>query len=313
MERMRWIAALTVRLFFVWVVLAGLLGGARPEWFVFAKPYLGYALGVIMFGMGLTLETGDFRRVFARPRAVVIGVGLQYLVMPLLAFALAWALDFNPVLAGGLVLLGCCPGGTASNVICYLARADVALSVSLTAVSTLLSPLLTPLGMYLLASGWIGVEFFPLLRSILLIVFLPVAGGLLARGLLGRRVERIYDFLPLVSVAAILLVVGVVVAENAADLRALTPLILLAVVLHNGGGLLGGYYGARALGLGVAQRRTVAIEVGMQNSGLAAVLALAHLSPEAALPAVVFSVWHNLSGSLLAGFWRKADINPERI
>lgn len=288
------------------------VGGAVVAFFVpplaGITAYINVLLGVVMFGMGLTLSVEDFARVFRRPKDIGLGVAAQFTVMPLVAFALAVVFRLPPELAAGVILLGCCPGGTASNVITYLARGDVALSVSLTSVSTVLAPLFTPLLMLLLAGRWLPVDAGALFFSIVQVVLVPVVLGVLANTFLGGAVRRVRPALPLVSVVFIVVIVMGVVAASSENVLAVGPLVLLLVVLHNGFGLLFGYVLARLAGVGVAQRRAVSVEVGMQNSGLAAALATTYFGGVAALPGALFSVWHNISGPLLATYWSRRPV-----
>ncbi|WP_017594878.1 bile acid:sodium symporter family protein [Nocardiopsis potens] len=303
------------RWFAVLVLLGAVAGMAAPAQTAPIAPYVSLLLGVIMFGMGLTMRPSDFAIVARHPKAVLLGVAAQYTVMPLLGFGIAQLLGLEPLLVVGLVLVGAAPGGTASNVIVYLARGDVALSVAMTSISTLLAPVLTPLLVLALAGSTLPVDAGGLLVSILQVVLVPVVAGLVVRAVAGRLVDRVLPLLPLVSVGGILVVVAGVVGANA-DAVASTGLLLgLAVVLHNSLGLGVGYLIGRVGGLPESARRAASIEVGMQNSGLAAALATAHFAPLAALPAALFSVWHNLSGAALATFWARrpveADGTPE--
>jgi BASS family bile acid:Na+ symporter len=260
--------------------------------------------------MGMTLRVGDFAVVARRPWALLLGVAAQYAGMPLLGYGLAVALDLSPALAAGIMLVGSAPGGTASNVMVYLARGDTALSVAMTTVSTLLAPLLTPLLVLWLADEFLPVETGALFVSIVQIVLVPVILGVLLRAVAGRIVDRVLPALPLVSVAGITAVVVIVVAASSDTVLSVGLLVVLAVVLHNGFGYAVGYLIARATGLPMPGRRAVSIEVGMQNSGLAAALATVHFSPAAALPAAIFSVWHNVSGSALASYWSRRSVGP---
>ncbi|GHD09310.1 bile acid:sodium symporter family protein [Zhihengliuella salsuginis] len=298
-------ARIAVTLFPLLILAGGALALAAPAPFVDLAFLINPLLMVIMFGMGLTLSFPDFAVVFRHPLPVTLGVLAQYGLMPLVGWAIAMALNLDPALAAGVILVGCAPGGTASNVVAYLARGNVALSVAMTSVSTLLAPLLTPVLTLWLAGQYLPVEAGAMSWSIVQIVLVPVLGGLLLRTLFPRLVERALPALPWVSVAAITFVVIVVVARSAESIFAAGLLILLAVVLHNAAGLGLGYAVGRLFGLPVASRRTMAVEVGMQNSGLAAGLAGQYFSPEAALPGAVFSVWHNLSGAVIAAFWRR--------
>lgn len=298
-------SAATGRWFAPIVVVAGAIALATPGTFAGGGPAVTWLLAVIMLGMGMTLRPGDFSIIARRPWALVLGVAAQYCVMPLLGYGLARAFDLSPSLAAGMVLVGAAPGGTSSNVMVYLSRGDTALSVAMTTVSTLLSPFLTPLLILWLAGQFLPVDATSLLVSILKIVLVPIVLGALLRALLPRFVDLLLPLLPLVSVAGITAVVMIVVAGNADTITSVGLLVAVAVVVHN----LCGY----GLGYGIAavcrtprpSRRAVSIEVGMQNSGLAAALATAHFNPVAALPAAIFSVWHNVSGSVLAGYWAR--------
>ena len=307
---MRWlqrISSVASGYFALWVLLASAIALLWPSTFLFLLPHIRIVLGVIMFGMGMTLSLADFERVLTRPAAVGAGVGAQFVAMPLLAFGIAALLHLPPELAVGFILLGTCPGGTASNVITYLARGDVALSVTMTSISTLLSPLLTPLLTLWLAGHWMPIPVADLFLSILQIVLVPVVLGVLAQRYFSKAVARGVEIMPLVSVTAIVAIVGAIVGRNAEQILSIGPLIFLGVVAHNGLGLLLGFGAGSAFRFGTAQRRALAIEVGMQNSGLAVALAAAHFSPAAALPAALFSVWHNVTGPLLATIWVRRD------
>lgn len=305
MEQVRAISAFTGRWFALIVVFAGAVALLVPDAFAGASAAVPWLLAVIMLGMGMTLRPVDFAIVARRPWALALGVAAQYLIMPLLALGIAVALRLPADLAAGVILVGCAPGGTASNVMVYLARGDTALSVAMTSVSTLLAPLLTPVLVLTLAGRYLPVDAGALLVSILQVVLVPVLLGLLLRALVPALVERLLPVLPLVSVAGITAVVMIVVAGSAATLLSIGLLIVLAVIVHNVLGLGLGYAVATACRLDESGRRAVSIEVGMQNSGLAATLATAHFNPAAALPAALFSVWHNVSGSLLAGYWAR--------
>ena len=287
----------------VLVLVAALAGLLFPGTFCRLKPALiNPLLGIIMFGMGLTLKPSDFRVVFSRPKDVLIGCLAQFTVMPLLAFALTRIFRLDAALAIGVILVGCCPGGTASNVITYLAKGDLALSVGMTAVSTLLAPVLTPLLVWLLAGEMVAVDVIGMLLSILWVVILPIALGLLVKKFWPRTTEQATGYLPAVSTLAICLIVLIVIAANAHKLLDGGWIILLVVALHNLCGFGIGYLIGSLLGLPSAKRRAISIEVGMQNSGLATSLATLHFAayPLATIPGAIFSVWHNISGAVLA-------------
>jgi BASS family bile acid:Na+ symporter len=259
-------------------------------------------LGIIMFGMGMALKSEDFKIVFSRPKDVIIGCVAQFTIMPLVAILLTRVFALDESLALGVVLVGCCPGGTASNVITYLAKGDLALSVGMTATSTLLAPVMTPLLVRLLADRSVDVDVTGMLLSILWVVILPIAAGLVVKGLWPKVSEKATAYLPAVSSLAIALIVLIVISANAQKLLSGGLLILLVVVLHNLCGLGLGWFIGRMLGLPDAKRRAISIEVGMQNSGLASSLATLHFAayPMATIPGALFSVWHNISGAIAA-------------
>ena len=262
-----------------------------------------------MFGMGMTLTGEDFKRVILRPQDVAVGFAAQYGIMPFTGFALAKIFGLEPLLAAGVVLVGSCPGGTASNVITYLAEGDVALSVTMTSASTILSPVFTPLFTYFLAGQWIPVPTLKLFISTVEIILLPIALGLGTRSLFKEKIKTALPFLPMVSSTAIVFIVGVIVAANAGSIGQVGFKTGVVVILHNTIGLIFGFYIAKLVGMDTRKARAVSIEVGMQNSGLGVALARAHFGALAALPSAMFSVWHNISGSVLAWWWRKKDTN----
>jgi BASS family bile acid:Na+ symporter len=299
-------------LFPLWALLFSLLAFWQPEPFAAAKPLVFPLLGLVMFGMGMTLTWQSFGSVLRRPGRVGLGLLLQYLVMPFAAWAVGLLLGLPPALLAGLVLVGGSPGGTASNVVCYLARGDLALSITLTTASTLLAIVATPLLTWLYVGERVPVPVTPMLFSIFKIVLLPVGLGVLINSLFGRRLARLEHLFPLLSVVAIVVIIAIVVGLNHANIATMTWVVVLAVVLHNGIGLGLGYGFGWLATRDERTARTLAIEVGMQNSGLAVALAVKYFSPAAALPGAVFSVWHNLSGALLASWWsrRPPSKNP---
>ncbi|MBQ4292583.1 MAG: bile acid:sodium symporter family protein [Muribaculaceae bacterium] len=270
---------------------------------------INYMLGVVMFGMGLTLNLNDFKIVFSRPKDVVIGCLAQFTVMPLLAWVLARVFHLDESLALGVVLVGCCPGGTASNVITYLAKGDLALSVGMTGVSTLAAPLLTPLLTWALAGKSVDVDVVGMLMSILWVIILPIVVGLIVKSLWPKFTEKATDYLPAFSSVAIAFIVAVIIAANASKLLAGGLVIVVVVMLHNLCGLVLGYLIGQLLGLAEPKKRAVSIEVGMQNSGLASSLATLHFAayPMATIPGAIFSVWHNISGAMVARLYTKKN------
>ncbi|GAA2978661.1 MULTISPECIES: bile acid:sodium symporter family protein [Streptomyces] len=295
-------ARLAVTVFPVLVLLAGAAGLLTPGTFAGWTESVPYLLGVVMFCMGLTMTPLDFKGVAKRPWAVAIGLVAHYVIMPGLGWIIAHALGLPPQLAAGVILVGCAPSGTASNVVTFLARGDVALSVSVATVSTVLAPLVTPPLTLLLAGAYLPVDAGSMMTDILKTVLLPVIGGLVVRLVAGKAVDRVLGVMPWLSSLAVAAIVCAVVSGSADTIKSAAVSVLAAVVLHNGLGLALGYGAGKITGLGRPASRAMAFEVGMQNSGLAASLATAHFSPLAALPAAVFSVWHNISGALVAAW-----------
>lgn len=303
MERLEKVVKLVTRLFPLWVLLCTLAALWSPSSF---KPYgatIPWLLGLVMLGMGLTMSLDDFRLVLQRPKDVLAGVLLRYLIMPTVAFGVAHLLDLPPSLAAGLILVGCCPSGTASNVMTLIAKGDTALSVTVSSVNTVLAPLVTPFIFLFLAGTMIPIDTKALLIDILKIVLAPIAAGVIINRLAGRAIRVIQTFVPLVSVVTIIAIISIVIALSAQKLATVAVIAFAAVALHNGFGLGLGYGAARGLGMTHRKSKAIAFEIGMENSGLAVALALAHLDPVAALPGAIFSVWHNFTGSVLAGYW----------
>ncbi|EML1066250.1 bile acid:sodium symporter family protein [Acinetobacter nosocomialis] len=291
--------------FALWVIVFAALALWQPEFFVWLKAYIPWILGIIMLGMGMTMTVDDFKGVLQSPKAVLIGVVAQFVVMPGLAFVLCKLFNLPPEIAVGVILVGCCPGGTASNVITYMAKGNVALSVACTSVSTLLAPVLTPAIFYLLASQWLKIDAASMFISILQVVLLPIVIGLILRTWLKRQVESYIQVMPLVSVIAIVAIVAAIIGGSKAAIFQSGLLILAVVILHNGLGYLLGFTAARFFKLPYADSKAIAVEVGMQNSGLGVALAAVHFaaSPITAVPSAIFSLWHNISGPALATYW----------
>ncbi|WP_028574692.1 bile acid:sodium symporter family protein [Desulfonatronovibrio hydrogenovorans] len=308
------LSSLALKWLAVFVTGAALLGAWQPEFFSFFTGHVPLLLAIIIFGMGATLTLPDFGRVLKHPGKIFFAALLQYTIMPVGAWGIAVLFSLPPELAVGLVLLGSCPGGTASNVITYLARGDVALSVTMTAFSTMLAPLVTPLLVWSLAGHWLEIPVAGLFRSILTIVILPIALGLACRSLFPRTIQAGINILPIISMLAICLIVGAITGQHAREFFRISLMGAAAILAHN------------VLGLGLAwtmgwwagfkrpQLKALTLEVGMQNSGLAATLALAHIHPLATLPGVLASVWQNITGPVLASFWTsKPDSGPDAL
>ena len=297
--------------FALWVVLFAGIALIVPEAFVWLKAYIIWMLGIIMFGMGMTMTVDDFKGVLHSPKAVVIGVVAQFMLMPGLAYLLCQLFQLPPEIAIGVILVGCCPGGTASNVITYMAKGNTALSVACTSVSTILAPILTPAVFYLLASQWIEINALSMLGSILQVVLFPIILGLIVRSVLKQKVETYIQVMPLISVLAIVAIVAAIIAGSKTQILESGLLILAVVALHNGLGYLLGFGASRLFKLPYADSKAIAIEVGMQNSGLGVALAAVHFaaSPITAVPSAIFSLWHNISGPALATYWA-SKANP---
>ena len=290
------------------VLLVAVLALMFPEVLGHIPPTLiNYLLGVVMFGMGLTLNLEDFKIVFSRPRDVVIGCLAQFTIMPLLAWGLSYMFSLDEGLTLGVVLVGCCPGGTASNVITYLAKGDLALSVGMTGVSTLLAPFLTPLLTWLLAGKMVDVNIVSMFLSILWVVILPITVGVIVKRLWPKFTESTVAYLPAVSSLAIAFIVAIIISANAHKLLLGGLVIVGVVMLHNLCGLGLGYLIGKGLRLSSPKRKAISIEVGMQNSGLASSLATIHFAayPMATIPGAIFSVWHNISGAIIARLYSK--------
>jgi BASS family bile acid:Na+ symporter len=301
------LAESATNLFPLWVLLAGAAALAWPPLFAwFSGDLIVWGLAVIMLGMGLTLSIDDFRAIGTMPGAVAAGVAAQYLIMPFLGWASATAFSLPTPLAVGVILVGCCPGGTASNVVCYLAGANVALSVVLTTLSTFAAIAMTPLMTQLLAGTLVHVDGWGLFVSTLQVILLPVATGLLLNQLAPRAVARVLPAAPLISVAAIVLICASIIAQSADALVASGLQLVGAVFTLHAGGFALGYGFGKLFGYDVSIRRTMSVEVGMQNSGLGAVLARRHFAdPLTALPAAISATFHSVIGSALAAWWRR--------
>ena len=276
-----------------------------PSWFTELKSAIVPLLVIIMLSMGLTLDMQDFANAFKQKRAVLTGLILQFSVMPLSALLISQLLGLDRELTIGMVLVGSVAGGTTSNVVCYLAKGDVALSITMTALSTLAGVVLTPLIIKLLIGEMIDIPFADMLLSLVKIVLFPVSAGVIINHFFKSLVAKVAPALPLISILAIVMAITIIVALNANQFDKVGPIILLAVFLHNGFGLALGYFCCRLLGFNHTVCKTISIEVGLQNSGLATALCIKFFSPISAIPSAIFSIWHNLSGAILAGYWAR--------
>lgn len=288
------------------IILFSAAAIAVPAAFAWATNYTSWFLGAAMFGMGLTITAENFKVVFTRPKEIVIGCIAQYSIMPLAAWALSVLLKLPPDLAVGVILVGCCPGGTASNVITYIAGGDVSLSMGMTIVSTLLAPIMTPILTYLLAGTWVDVSLMAMIVSVTKVILVPVILGIAIHRVLGNTIKKISSLVPLISVVAIVMIIAGIVANNVEKIFTCGLLVLGVVMLHNLLGMVLGLLASKLFRVEFEKATAIAIEVGMQNSGLAVSLATANFAanPLATLPGAIFSVWHNISGSIFASIRR---------
>ncbi len=304
--------ARTTLLFPLLAIAGSVIAYNFPAIFIPLKPSIVYLLGIVMFGMGITLTPAEFTEVLRRPNLIATGLLLQYLLMPAIAWGVSTTLGLSSGLLIGMVLVGASPGGTASNVICYLARGDVALSIALTTASTLVAVAATPVLTYWYVGQTVDVPVVKMLLDVLKIIVAPVVAGVLINYLFRHKITAIKQWFPLASVFSIVLIIAVIVALNHSRLSETAGTLVTAVIAHNGIGLAAGYWISRILGFDRRICRTLAIEVGMQNSGLAVTLAIKYFSALAALPGALFSIWHNISGALLAAGWATQSQHSSR-
>ena len=305
---------LLTRLFPLWAILLSTTALFFPSLFAGLRPAIIPLLSVVMFCMGMTLKWSDFKETVKSPRIILIGVLLQYFVMPLSAFLISRSFGLSPEYIAGMVLVGSSAGGTASNVICYLAKGNVALSITLTMASTLIAVFAMPALSLLYLHQIVHVQFLNMLFSILQMVLIPVLAGTTLNTFFGARIKRIGSVFPFVSTIAIVVIIAIIIGLNQTKLKEVGMIIVCAVMLHNLCGLLIGFWLPKSLGYDDRTCRTLSIEVGMQNSGLSVALAIKHFSVMAAIPGALFSIWHNLSGSFLAGYWsfKKSGKNTDK-
>ncbi|WP_419777042.1 bile acid:sodium symporter family protein [Malaciobacter marinus] len=292
-------------LFPLWAILVSVFAYFQPEAVVGFKSWIIPLLIFIMFCMGITLKVEDFKRVLKRPKIIVITTLLQFLLMPLAAFVISRLLNFSTELLVGMILVGAVSGGTASNVIAFLAKADVALSITMTVVSTLLSIVITPYLTLLYVGQTVPVPVFSMLLSTMKIVLLPVLLGLVLNHFFHKHIAKREELFALLSIGSIIFIIAIVIGLNQERISSIAISMFVGIILHNLIGLSGGYYISKLLGYEHKVCKTVAIEVGMQNSGLAVALATKYFTPLSALPGAIFSIWHNISGSIIAGYWSK--------
>ncbi|MBM4761220.1 bile acid:sodium symporter family protein [Bacillus sp. B15-48] len=314
MKVMNQISQLANKYFSVISVLFAIAAFVWHENFVWLGSYITTLLMIVMFGVGMTLKPVDFKLVISKPKPVIIGVLAQFTIMPLLAFGIAVLFKLPPELAAGIILVGCVPGGTSSNVMVYLAKGNTALSIAMTSLSTLLAPILTPTLLYLLAGQWMPVDPIGMFVSIIKVIILPIALGLFIQKLAPQVVEKGGALLPLISVIAIALVCAAVVSGNRDNIAASGLIIFVTVLIHNYSGLFVGYMVGVLLKLDAETRRALSIEVGIQNAGLGVSLAKVHFaaSPLTALPGAVAVTLHVINGSILASYWARKSNKKEQ-
>lgn len=290
----------------VMVIIIALSALLIPQiWLWISLSWINWLLMIIMFGMGLTLKLEDFKLVFTRPKDIIIGCIAQFTIMPLIAFILCKSFNLDPALTVGVVLVGTCPGGTSSNVITYLSRGDVALSVGMTSVNTILAPILTPTITYLLLSKTVHVDIISMFTSIMIVVIIPLCLGFIINKFFGKFTKKAVKNLPFVSVIGICMIVASVVSHNSSKILTTSFVVFIVVALHNCLGYLLGFWLGKILKMNLSKTKALSIEIGMQNSGLATSLATTAFSTlsMATVPGAIFSIWHNISGAMLANVY----------
>lgn len=295
------------------VLIAAIIAYFKQEVFLWVVPNMNTMLGFIMFGMGMTLKKDDFTLILKRPKDVIFGTLAQYIIMPLGAFLVAKAFNLPGELAVGLILLGACPGGVTSNVMSFIAKGDVALSVTFTSISTLLAPIVTPAFILLFAGQWVQINALGMFISITKVVIVPIILGGICHRFFSRFTEKAIRVLPSISGLAMVLLVGGIVSANADKLTYSVIIVAFAVIVHNILGYIGGYITASKIGFDEEKRRVLSIETGMKNATLATTLAMAHFAPQAAIAPAIAGIWHAFSVSVLANYWGNKDIDDNEI
>ena len=297
---------LATNLFPLWVIVFSIWAYFDSQTWTALQTFVIPLLSIVMFSMGLTLKTKDFYRIFKNFKIILLGIFLQFLLMPGIGYFLISIFDLETVIAIGILLVGTAPGGTASNVICYLAKGDIALSISLTTCSTFLAVFFMPTLFWLYTGTDIDVPILQMMLSIFKIIILPVTLGVILNSLNLKFLNKIKNTLPLIAITAIIIIIATIIGSSSDQILIYGWLILLIVIFHNLLGFIFGYYSCYLLNLDKKTSRTIAIEVAMQNSGLATALAIKYFGAISAIPAAFYSVWHNISGSLIASFWKKS-------
>lgn len=305
MTKVAQLGKLVSRWFTLLVIIWAAFNYFVPKTSAWVVPNTSYLLGIILFGMGLTLRGEDFARIVKRPIPVILGTVAHYVIMPLIAWVLCLIFHLQGATAAGVILVGSCPSGTSSSVMAYLAGGDVALDVSIETLSTIIAPVALPGLLLLYAGQYVTIPTQSLFLSTIEIVIVPIVLGVVVHSIFGKHIDKITEALPLVSQVAILLIIGAVVSANQANLfTAATALVIPVVILHNLSGYGLGFLFSKIIRLRDPQRKAITFEVGMQDSSLGATLALKYFAPAAAIPSTIFSIWHNISGSVLSSYWR---------
>lgn len=296
------------------IIVFSLIAYFSPQYFSWKTSYTTIFLAIAMFGMGTSIDTRDFKKIIKNPKELLIGSLAQFTIMPLLAWLLAITFHVNKDIALGIILVGSCPGGTASNVITHIAGGDVSMSVSMTILSTLLAPIVTPALVYLLAGRWVDVSIIAMFKSVVKVILLPVLLGISIKKINPTAVSKSKDVFPLISSLAIILIISGIIGANADKIAQSGLIVLVIVAIHNALGLLGGLLVAKLAKMDYDKATALAIEVGMQNSGLAIQLASVNfaLNPLATLPGAIFSIWHNIAGSIFASI-RKNKVTELKL
>ncbi|SDF03204.1 bile acid:sodium symporter family protein [Sporomusa acidovorans] len=306
-EKLGKVVKFITRFFSLWIILGVIAAYVNPEPFKPLAKYVGYCIMAVMLSMGLTVSVNDFKLIFSRPKDVFWGIVLRYMIMPFIALGLTKVLDLPPVLAAGLILVGCCPSGVASNVMTFLSKGDTALSITVSTINTVIAPFITPFMFTFLVGSIVPVNASAILLDILKIVLIPVFLGAVIRAYASDFVDKIMPIIPIVSVIAIFVTTSSGFALSAGSLANVAIIAVVAVVLHNLLGLTTGYWAARGVGMSHFKAKAICFEIGMENGGLAMALAIAHLAPLAFIPAAIFNLVHNLTGPTLASYWREKE------
>lgn len=308
---MRMICRTIEKNFHIIIMVFAFIAFAKPQSFAWVEPFVKHFIGGIMFCMGATLKFVDFKKIITKPKLVFVGIALQYTFMPLLAFFISKLLQLPTEFLIGMVIVGSCPGGTASNLITFFSKGNVALSVSLTLCSTLLAPILTPFILFMLLEQEVPIDVVELMKSIFWIVFFPIMDALVIRHYFEKQFQKISFVFPTLAILFISIVVAFIIGANRSLLTTMPLILFLAIILHNGLGYATGYFITKMMRFSEKNARTIAIEVGMQNSGLGLALANQFFNASVALPSALFSIWHNISGIFIAKKWASSKIKKK--